>query len=99
MHALSKLGKDTWSDWNKVLTISKFKYNYYVGNTLDEYNKMISEWNITGFNGIIGNPPYNNKQNNTGKKGGDHLWNKFVIESLNKWLLKDGYLVYVHPPS
>jgi len=99
-HALSKLGKDTWSDWNKVLTISEFKYNCYVGNTLAEYDKIISEWSIDGFNGIIGNPPYNNKQNNSGKKGGgDHLWNKFVTESLNKWLLKDGYLVYVHPPS
>ena len=95
-HALSKLGKDTWSDWNKVLTISEFKYNCYVGNTLEDYDKIINEWSIDGFNGIIGNPPYNSS-GNTGT--GNTLWQCFTKDALNNWLKDNGYLVYVHPPG
>ena len=95
-HALSKLGKDTWSDWSKVLTISEFKFNCYVGNTLKEYDTMISKWNITGFNGVIGNPPYNSS-GNTGT--GNTIWQNFTKNALNIWLNTNGYLVYVHPPG
>ncbi len=75
----------------------KYSFNSNVGNTLElDINK---KWGVNNFDAIIGNPPYNNSQNNVGKKGGgDLLWNKFVIHSID--LLKDdGYLIYVHPPG
>lgn len=46
---------------------------------------------------IIGNPPFNAKQNYSGKKGGgDSLWPKFVTKSLSI-LNNNGYLMFVHP--
>ncbi len=73
----------------------KYSFNSNVGNTLELDIKQ--KFNIDKFDAIIGNPPYNNSQNNVGKKGGgDLLWNKFVIYSID--LLKtNGYLIYVHP--
>jgi hypothetical protein len=69
--------------------------NIYEGNTL----KMNIEdvFGINQFDIIVGNPPFNNSQNATGKRGGgDSLWDKFVKLSLDL-LNKNGYLVYVHP--
>ena len=75
-----------------------YQFNSYQGNTL-ELN-LNDQWNINGFHEIIGNPPYNDKQKNTGKKGGgDLLWNKFVDISLDKFLLPKGHLIFVHPPG
>ena len=74
----------------------EYKLNVNEGNTLEL--DVEAMWNITGFDAVIGNPPYNNSQNNTGKKGGgDLLWNKFVKKSLNEWITPNGYLLYVHP--
>lgn len=70
-------------------------FNSYTGSTLDL--DIISEWNIDGFNAVIGNPPYNGNSGNKGK--GHTLWNKFVNISINIWIKKNGYLVYVHPSS
>ena len=67
-----------------------YKLNAYCGDTLEM--KFDTKFDI-----IVGNPPFNNSQNNTGKKGGgDSLWNKFVIKSI-KCLKPRGYLLYVHP--
>jgi hypothetical protein len=75
---------------------NKYVTNGSVGDTLKIDIKKT--WKIDGFDAVIGNPPYSVGQETTGKKGGgDLLWNKFVIEGLEKWLLKDGYLLYVHP--
>lgn len=74
----------------------KYKLNYNEGDTLKLNIK--EKWDIEGFDAVIGNPPYNDSQENIGKKGGgDLLWNKFVVKSLNELLLKNGYLLYVHP--
>lgn len=61
----------------------RYKLKYHEGNTLvlDINNK----WGLTGFDAIIGNPPYNNE-----------LWADFVDYSLNK-MKEDAYLLYVHP--
>jgi hypothetical protein len=70
--------------------------NIYEGDTL----RMDIEdvFGINKFDIIVGNPPFNNSQNATGKRGGgDSLWDKFVKLSLDTWLKKNGYLVYVHP--
>jgi hypothetical protein len=75
-----------------------YSFNNYTGDTLKI--DITKQWKITGFDAVIGNPPYNDSQNNIGKKGGgDLLWNKFVEKSLKNWLLINGYLLYVHPPG
>ena len=74
----------------------KYSINSYKGDTLKI--DLHKTWNIDCFETVIGNPPYSIGQEVSEKKGGgDLLWNKFVIEALDKWLLKDGYLIYVHP--
>jgi len=76
-----------------INTLDKYKTNYNLGNTLEIDIKK--KWNLDGFDAVIGNPPY---QNNCGNKGkGNTLWDKFVIISLQLWLIPDGYLVFVHP--
>lgn len=70
--------------------------NIHEGDTL----KMdtFKTFGIKHFDIIVGNPPFNNSQNAIGKRGGgDSLWDKFIKLSLNTWLNKNGYLVYVHP--
>jgi hypothetical protein len=70
--------------------------NYNEGDTLKLDIKK--KWGINGFDLVVGNPPYQASQNNTGKKGGgDLLWNKFVVVSLDTLLNKNGYLCFVHP--
>ncbi len=76
--------------------LNKYKLNTYIGDTLNLDIKK--EWDIDGFNAVIANPPYNISQEAKDKKGGgDSLWDKFVIKGLDDWLVKDGYLLYVHP--
>ena len=70
-----------------------YKFNSYAGDTLGLDIKKI--FNIDNFDAVIGNPPYNDDSGNKGK--GHMLWDKFVIISLNKFVKKNGYLVYVHP--
>ena len=51
------------------------------------------------FDIIIGNPPFNRPQNNTGKKGGgDLIWDEFIHKSLD-CLIDYGYLCFVHPSA
>jgi hypothetical protein len=72
-------------------------FNSYHGDTLElDINEI---FNIDNFDAVIGNPPYQDNQENKGKRGGgDLLWNKFVIKSINI-LTKNGYLLFVHPPG
>ena len=71
----------------------EYKLNVNEGNTLELDIK--SKWNIAGFDAVIGNPPYQNTNNNKGS--GNTLWNLFVNKSLNIWLVAGGLLLYVHP--
>jgi hypothetical protein len=80
----SRCGECDFSDW---------KFNTFVGDTI-ELN-IQDKWSVQGFDAVIGNPPYNNSCGNKGQ--GNTLWDKFVDKSLNSWLKKDGYLVFVHP--
>lgn len=43
---------------------------------------------------MIGNPPYNSS-GNTGT--GNTIWQLFVKKSINNWIKKNGYLLFVHP--
>ena len=72
---------------------NEYKLNYNEGNTLEL--DVQKKWSIDGFDAVIGNPPYNDASGNKGK--GHTLWDKFVIISLSKWVIQDGYLLYVHP--
>ena len=72
---------------------NEYKLNYNEGDTL-ELN-IQKKWKIDGFSAVIGNPPYQNTNNNKGS--GNTLWNVFVENALTKWLKKDGLLLYVHP--
>ena len=68
--------------------------NIYEGDTL----KMdtFKEFGIEQFDIIVGNPPFNSP----GAVGtGNTIWQLFVKLSLDTWLNKNGYLVYVHPSS
>jgi hypothetical protein len=70
----------------------EYNLNYNEGNTLKlDINE---KWGV-GFDAVIGNPPYQNSNNNKGS--GNTLWNLFVEKALNVWLIKKGFLLYVHP--
>tara|TARA_R110000764_G_scaffold239045_1_gene337329 strand:- start:60 stop:1346 length:1287 start_codon:yes stop_codon:yes gene_type:complete len=72
---------------------NEYNLNYNEGNTLELDIK--EKWNIEGFDAVIGNPPYNDDSGNRGK--GHTLWTKFIEISLEKWINKGGYLLYVNP--
>jgi len=77
--------------------------NICCGDFLNEEGKWRNQFKMENvvdkFDIIIGNPPFNASQENEGKKGGgDTLWPKFVVKSLD--ILKtNGYLLFVHPSS
>jgi len=72
---------------------NEYKLNYNEGNTLEL--DIQEKWNIDGFDAVIGNPPYNDDSGNKGK--GHTLWTKFIEISIDKWIIKNGYLLYVTP--
>jgi type I restriction-modification system DNA methylase subunit len=71
---------------------NEYKLNYNEGNTLELNIK--EKWDLDGFDAVIGNPPYNSS-GNTGT--GNTIWQEFTKKSLNEWLTKNGYLLFVHP--
>ena len=71
-----------------------FEFNNYTGDTL-ELN-VEDKWNISGFDMLYGNPPYNS---NGDTATGNTIWQDFTKKSLNEWLLPNGYLLFVHPPG
>jgi hypothetical protein len=72
-----------------------YNFNSNIGNTLDL--NIHNTWKIDGFEAVVGNPPYNNGQDNKGKKGGgDALWPR-MVKAMIKNLVKGGFLLFVHP--
>ena len=74
--------------------------NIYPDSFLDKgfLDCMKDVWEVDKFDLIIGNPPYDEPQIASGKRGGgDTLWDKFVIRSI-EILKPSGYLIFVHPP-
>lgn len=53
-------------------------------------------WGGIKFDVVVGNPPYQDEAKGKGKLGSFPLWIKFVRKSFDL-LVKNGYLVYVHP--
>ena len=83
---LSKIELDEIND-------NEFIFNKYNGDTLKLNINEI--YNINKFDAVIGNPPYHDGSGNKGK--GHTLWTKFIEVAINKFLKKNGYLIYVHP--
>ena len=90
---MSELGRKNVEITRLVFDGDKYKLNLYHGDTLKLDIK--EEWGIDGFDIVLGNPPYQNDNNNKGS--GNTLWNLFVDKSLNEWLIEKGLLLYVHP--
>lgn len=67
-----------------------YSFNSYTGDTL----LIEDHFKVVGFDAVIGNPPYNA----SGATGtGNTIWQKFTTISLSKWLIPNGYLLFVHP--
>lgn len=89
-HTISKINKNYWYDWDKVLEIINFKYNTYVGNTLELNIK--DEWGIDISElAVIGNPPYTTTQE-INSRNSTPLYNKFV-----EYFIDSKILLYVIP--
>ena len=71
--------------------------NILKANFIEEFNitKKFSDGTIF-FDIIMGNPPYNSR---AGTGTGNTIWQLFTKQSLNEWLKKKGYLLFVHPPG
>lgn len=70
----------------------EFSFNSYIGDTLLLNTEKC--FNLKDFDAVIGNPPYNG----SGSVGtGNTLWQKFTTMALNKWVVKNGLLLFVHP--
>jgi hypothetical protein len=75
----------------------KYDTNVYQGSYLDEGFRKHAEdiWGVDKFDIVVMNPPY--QEQKEGFKKTQPLWHKFVIKSIEKNLVENGYLVAVHP--
>jgi len=78
---------------------NEYDLNIYNGSYLDDgFDRHMNQLTVLDsiqFDIVVMNPPYNDASSN---RGSAHvLWDKFVIKVLQKTLVKDGYLVAVHP--
>lgn len=71
-----------------------YEFNKYIGDTTKI--SIQDEWNINGFDLVCGNPPYNASGDTA---TGNTIWQDFSKNGINKWLLSNGYLLFVHPPG
>jgi hypothetical protein len=70
---------------------TEYKLNFNEGNTLEL--DISAKWGITGFDAVIGNPPYTTDENNTNRKGEIPIYDKFVLRFVDK----TKYLLYIIP--
>ena len=73
-----------------------YRFNAYTGDTLKLDIKKT--WNISGFDAVIGNPPYQEVDENGKSKGGTNLYTKFINLCFNS-LNNNGYLNFITPIS
>ena len=73
-----------------------YSFNAYTGDTLKLDIKKT--WNISGFDAVIGNPPYQEVDENGRSKGGTNLYTKFINLCFNS-LNNNGYLNFITPIS
>ncbi len=77
---------------------NKYKLNSYEGDTLKI--DIEKEWQLEGFDAVIGNPPYQEVDTKTGisKGGGNNLYTKFIYYANNN-LINNGYILFINPPT
>lgn len=68
--------------------LGEYNLNYYVGDSLKK--------DYSGFDLVIGNPPY---QETGLKETGQTIYQKFIKISLEKWIKSGGYLLFVTPAA
>lgn len=74
----------------------KYEFNYNVGNTLElDINK---KWGFDNFDAVIGNPPYQEVDENGKSKGGTNLYTKFINMAFHL-LNNNCYLLFITPIS
>jgi hypothetical protein len=73
-----------------------YGFNNYTGDTLKF--DITKQWKITGFDAVIGNPPYQEVDENGRSKGGTNLYTKFINLCFNS-LNNNGYLNFITPIS
>lgn len=79
------------------LTVLDYEFNTFVGDTL---NLNVSVyWQVSGFDAIIGNPPFQESSTNGERKALNHnLWSDFINYSF-KLIVSNGYLMFITPCS
>ncbi len=95
---MSELNKKNILICKQIFDINnEYNLNIYEGDSLKaDYNK---EFNINKFDIIIGNPPYQQvDEKGHSKGGGNNLYTKFIYKGY-ELLNKDGYLVFINPPT
>ena len=87
----------------KIFCDKTYELNIYEGDTL-KMNPQ-TEWGISKFDVILGNPPYNKGgiRSHTGKQllegeKSETIWPNFIEKSF-EWLKPDGFLVFINPLS
>jgi hypothetical protein len=75
---------------------NQYKLNYNEGNTL-ELNTT-QKWKTEHFDAVIGNPPYQEVDENNKSKGGTNLYTKFINFCFNI-VKQKGYLLFITPIS
>jgi hypothetical protein len=85
--------------YKKIFCGDSYKLNIYEGNTLKMNIKKEFKLpdDFQGFDVVMGNPPYN--ANGTKHKGDKNIYVYFSTTSFKNWLKKNGYLVFIHPPT
>jgi hypothetical protein len=95
---MSELNKKNVMITKQIFDINnEYHLNIYQGDTLtlDIYHL----WNILYFDIIVGNPPYQQTdENGHSKGGGNNLYTKFIYKSY-ELLNENGYLLYINPPT
>ena len=95
---MSELNKKNVMITKQIFDINnEYNLNIYQGDTLtlDIYHL----WNIQYFDIIVGNPPYQQTdENGHSKGGGNNLYTKFIYKSY-ELLNENGYLLYINPPT
>ena len=82
---------------NKSGSRVNYEFNSNVGNTLNL--DIENKWGLEGFDAAIGNPPFEEIDEETGEsKGGTNLYTKFINYNINK-INSNGYLLLINPIS